>query len=77
MGDPEPPEFGSLEEELEYWKEQAARHQQRCATSSVYRSIDALLLSHSSVGGNCLVQYGSSVQVQNFKKKNKTSKQAP
>ncbi len=30
MGDPEPPEFGSLEDELEYWKEQAARHQQRC-----------------------------------------------
>ncbi|XP_044037587.1 nuclear distribution protein nudE homolog 1-like isoform X2 [Siniperca chuatsi] len=28
MGDPEPPEFGSLEEELEYWKEQAAGHQQ-------------------------------------------------
>ncbi|XP_042361308.1 nuclear distribution protein nudE homolog 1 [Plectropomus leopardus] len=28
MGDPEPPEFGSLDEELEYWKEQAARHQQ-------------------------------------------------
>nr|XP_046270859.1 nuclear distribution protein nudE homolog 1-like isoform X2 [Scatophagus argus] len=28
MGDPEPPEFGSLEEELEYWKEQAAMHQQ-------------------------------------------------
>ncbi|KAM7371500.1 hypothetical protein PAMP_008735 [Pampus punctatissimus] len=28
MGDPEPPEFGSLEEELDYWKEQAARHQQ-------------------------------------------------
>ncbi|XP_059204408.1 nuclear distribution protein nudE homolog 1-A-like [Centropristis striata] len=28
MGDPEPSEFGSLEEELEYWKEQAARHQQ-------------------------------------------------
>ncbi|XP_030264199.1 nuclear distribution protein nudE homolog 1-like [Sparus aurata] len=28
MGDPEPPEFGSLEEELEYWKEQAAQHQQ-------------------------------------------------
>ncbi|XP_029945460.1 nuclear distribution protein nudE homolog 1-A-like [Salarias fasciatus] len=28
MGDLEPPEFGSLEEELEYWKEQAARHQQ-------------------------------------------------
>ncbi|KAM9345815.1 nuclear distribution protein nudE homolog 1 [Symphorus nematophorus] len=28
MGDPEPPKFGSLEEELEYWKEQAARHQQ-------------------------------------------------
>lgn len=28
MGDPEPPEFGSLEEELEHWKEQAARHQQ-------------------------------------------------
>ncbi|XP_010734754.3 nuclear distribution protein nudE homolog 1 [Larimichthys crocea] len=28
MGDPDPPEFGSLEEELEYWKEQAARHQQ-------------------------------------------------
>ncbi|XP_060946195.1 nuclear distribution protein nudE homolog 1-like [Limanda limanda] len=28
MGDPEPPEFGSLEEELEYWKEQAVRHQQ-------------------------------------------------
>lgn len=28
MGDPEPPEFGSLEEQLEYWKEQAARHQQ-------------------------------------------------
>uniref|UniRef100_A0A3Q3XDQ7 NUDE domain-containing protein n=1 Tax=Mola mola TaxID=94237 RepID=A0A3Q3XDQ7_MOLML len=29
MGDPEPPEFGSVREELEYWKEQAARHQQR------------------------------------------------
>ncbi|XP_041672767.1 nuclear distribution protein nudE homolog 1-A-like isoform X2 [Cheilinus undulatus] len=28
MGDPEPPEFGSIEEELEYWREQAARHQQ-------------------------------------------------
>ncbi|XP_070704563.1 nuclear distribution protein nudE homolog 1 [Pempheris klunzingeri] len=28
MGDPEPAEFGSLEEGLEYWKEQAARHQQ-------------------------------------------------
>lgn len=28
MGDQEPPEFESLEEELEYWKEQAARHQQ-------------------------------------------------
>ncbi|XP_069021555.1 nuclear distribution protein nudE homolog 1-like [Embiotoca jacksoni] len=28
MGDLQPPEFGSLEEELEYWKEQAARHQQ-------------------------------------------------
>nr|XP_033501564.1 nuclear distribution protein nudE homolog 1 [Epinephelus lanceolatus] len=28
MGDPEPPEFGSLDEELDYWKEQAARHQQ-------------------------------------------------
>ncbi|XP_056258372.1 nuclear distribution protein nudE homolog 1-B-like [Seriola aureovittata] len=28
MGDPEPPEFGSLKEELEYWKEQAAKHQQ-------------------------------------------------
>ncbi|XP_034567022.1 nuclear distribution protein nudE homolog 1-B-like [Notolabrus celidotus] len=28
MGDPEPPEFGSLEEELEYWRDQAARHQQ-------------------------------------------------
>ncbi|KAK1878089.1 Nuclear distribution protein nudE like 1-A [Dissostichus eleginoides] len=28
MGDPEPPEFGSLEEELGYWKEQAATHQQ-------------------------------------------------
>lgn len=28
MGDPEPPEFGSLEEELEYWKDQATRHQQ-------------------------------------------------
>ncbi|KAG7219372.1 hypothetical protein INR49_019078 [Caranx melampygus] len=28
MGDPGPPEFGSLEEELEYWKEQAAKHQQ-------------------------------------------------
>uniref|UniRef100_UPI0037E9631E nuclear distribution protein nudE homolog 1-like n=1 Tax=Semicossyphus pulcher TaxID=241346 RepID=UPI0037E9631E len=28
MGDPEPPEFESLEEELEYWREQAARHQQ-------------------------------------------------
>ncbi|KAM6966761.1 nuclear distribution protein nudE homolog 1-A-like isoform 1-T2 [Tautogolabrus adspersus] len=28
MGDPEPPEFGSLEEELEYWREQAAKHQQ-------------------------------------------------
>ncbi|XP_071321950.1 nuclear distribution protein nudE homolog 1-like isoform X2 [Trachinotus anak] len=28
MGDPEPPEFGSLQEELEYWKDQAARHQQ-------------------------------------------------
>ncbi|XP_020502923.2 nuclear distribution protein nudE homolog 1 isoform X1 [Labrus bergylta] len=28
MGDPEPPEFESLEEELEYWREQAAKHQQ-------------------------------------------------
>ncbi|MED6240636.1 hypothetical protein ATANTOWER_024743 [Ataeniobius toweri] len=28
MGDQEPPQFGSLEEELEYWKEQANRHQQ-------------------------------------------------
>ncbi|XP_047427576.1 nuclear distribution protein nudE homolog 1-B-like [Mugil cephalus] len=28
MGDPEPPEFGSLEEAVEYWKEQAAKHQQ-------------------------------------------------
>ncbi|XP_074553652.1 nuclear distribution protein nudE homolog 1-B-like [Halichoeres trimaculatus] len=28
MGDQEPSEFGSLEEELEYWREQAARHQQ-------------------------------------------------
>ncbi|XP_026181879.1 nuclear distribution protein nudE homolog 1-like [Mastacembelus armatus] len=28
MGDPQPPEFGSLEKELDYWKEQAARHQQ-------------------------------------------------
>ncbi|KAM4530355.1 nuclear distribution protein nudE homolog 1-like isoform 2-T2 [Odontesthes bonariensis] len=28
MGDQEPPQFGSLEEELEYWKDQAARHQQ-------------------------------------------------
>ncbi|MEQ2305266.1 hypothetical protein AMECASPLE_036043 [Ameca splendens] len=28
MGDQEPPQFGSLEEELEYWKDQANRHQQ-------------------------------------------------
>uniref|UniRef100_A0A665T5G3 NudE neurodevelopment protein 1 n=1 Tax=Echeneis naucrates TaxID=173247 RepID=A0A665T5G3_ECHNA len=28
MGDPEPPEFRSLEDELGFWKEQAARHQQ-------------------------------------------------
>uniref|UniRef100_I3JSY1 NudE neurodevelopment protein 1 n=1 Tax=Oreochromis niloticus TaxID=8128 RepID=I3JSY1_ORENI len=28
MGDREPPVSGSLEEELEYWKEQAAKHQQ-------------------------------------------------
>ncbi|XP_072224590.1 nuclear distribution protein nudE homolog 1 [Leuresthes tenuis] len=28
MGDQEPPQFVSLEEELEYWKDQAARHQQ-------------------------------------------------
>lgn len=28
MGDQEPPEFESQEEELQYWKEQAARHQQ-------------------------------------------------
>ncbi|MED6285687.1 hypothetical protein CHARACLAT_031676 [Characodon lateralis] len=28
MGDQEPPQFGSPEEELEYWKEQANRHQQ-------------------------------------------------
>ncbi|AWP19464.1 putative nuclear distribution protein nudE -like 1-like [Scophthalmus maximus] len=28
MEDPEPPEFGSLQEELQHWKEQAARHQQ-------------------------------------------------
>ncbi|XP_041832406.1 nuclear distribution protein nudE homolog 1-like [Melanotaenia boesemani] len=28
MGDQEPPQFGSLEEELEYWKDEAARHQQ-------------------------------------------------
>ncbi|MEQ2205003.1 hypothetical protein XENOCAPTIV_022927 [Xenoophorus captivus] len=30
MGDQEPPQFGSLEEELEYWKDQANRHQQIC-----------------------------------------------
>ncbi|XP_026210060.1 nuclear distribution protein nudE homolog 1 [Anabas testudineus] len=28
MGDQEPPEFGSLEEELKYWKEQAVTHKQ-------------------------------------------------
>uniref|UniRef100_UPI003AAFEBFB nuclear distribution protein nudE homolog 1-like n=1 Tax=Centroberyx gerrardi TaxID=166262 RepID=UPI003AAFEBFB len=28
MGDPDPPQFGSLEEELEYWKEQADKHRQ-------------------------------------------------
>ncbi|XP_074511893.1 nuclear distribution protein nudE homolog 1-B-like isoform X1 [Sebastes fasciatus] len=28
MGDPEPAEFGSLEEELQYWKEQATSNQQ-------------------------------------------------
>ncbi|KAK2832978.1 hypothetical protein Q5P01_016867 [Channa striata] len=28
MGDQEPPEFGSLEQELEFWKEQAAMHQE-------------------------------------------------
>ncbi|KAF7655839.1 hypothetical protein LDENG_00049340, partial [Lucifuga dentata] len=28
MEDPEPPQFGSLEEELQYWKDQASRHQQ-------------------------------------------------
>ncbi|XP_068581696.1 nuclear distribution protein nudE homolog 1-A-like isoform X2 [Cebidichthys violaceus] len=28
MGDPEPPQFGSLEEELQHWKDQAARQQQ-------------------------------------------------
>ncbi|KAL6102426.1 nde1 [Pungitius sinensis] len=28
MGDVEPPEFGSLQEELDYWKDQAARQQQ-------------------------------------------------
>uniref|UniRef100_A0A1A7WTR5 NudE nuclear distribution E homolog 1 (A. nidulans) n=1 Tax=Iconisemion striatum TaxID=60296 RepID=A0A1A7WTR5_9TELE len=33
MGDQEPPQFGSLEEELEHWKEQAARHQQIAAES--------------------------------------------
>uniref|UniRef100_A0A1A8V2R7 NudE neurodevelopment protein 1 n=1 Tax=Nothobranchius furzeri TaxID=105023 RepID=A0A1A8V2R7_NOTFU len=33
MGDQEPPQFGSLEEELEHWKEQAAR-QQQIATES-------------------------------------------
>ncbi|KAM9394179.1 nuclear distribution protein nudE homolog 1 [Pholidichthys leucotaenia] len=31
MGDPETPEFGSLEEELKYWKEQAAKLQQSAA----------------------------------------------
>ncbi|KAM4716750.1 nuclear distribution protein nudE homolog 1-like [Anableps anableps] len=31
MGDQEPPQFGSLEEKLEYWKEEAARHQQMAA----------------------------------------------
>ncbi|XP_070779698.1 nuclear distribution protein nudE homolog 1-like [Enoplosus armatus] len=31
MGDSQPPEFGSLEEELEYWKEQASRRQQSVA----------------------------------------------
>ncbi|KAK5855841.1 hypothetical protein PBY51_007481 [Eleginops maclovinus] len=33
MGDPEPPEFESLEEELGYWKEQAASHQQSAEES--------------------------------------------
>uniref|UniRef100_A0A1A8BJ95 NudE nuclear distribution E homolog 1 (A. nidulans) n=2 Tax=Nothobranchius kadleci TaxID=1051664 RepID=A0A1A8BJ95_NOTKA len=33
MGDQEPPQFGSLEEELEHWKEQAARQQQIAAES--------------------------------------------
>lgn len=31
MGDQDPAEFGSLEEEVKYWKEQAATHQQRWA----------------------------------------------
>uniref|UniRef100_A0A3Q3A328 Nuclear distribution protein nudE homolog 1-like n=1 Tax=Kryptolebias marmoratus TaxID=37003 RepID=A0A3Q3A328_KRYMA len=31
MGDQEPAQFGSLEEELEFWKEQAVRNQQIAA----------------------------------------------
>ncbi|KAG7504916.1 hypothetical protein JOB18_019414 [Solea senegalensis] len=33
MGDPEHPEFESLEEEMKFWKEQAARHQQSAEES--------------------------------------------
>ncbi|CAB1350352.1 unnamed protein product [Coregonus sp. 'balchen'] len=29
MGEPEPLKFVSLEEEVDYWKEQVAKHQQR------------------------------------------------
>lgn len=36
MEDPTPPEFGSLEEELRFWKEQAARNQQRFVLVSFY-----------------------------------------
>uniref|UniRef100_A0A3B5MLN7 Uncharacterized protein n=1 Tax=Xiphophorus couchianus TaxID=32473 RepID=A0A3B5MLN7_9TELE len=32
MGDQDAPQFGSVEEELEHWKEEAARHQQMFVT---------------------------------------------
>lgn len=49
MGDQEPPEFGSLVEELKYWKEQAAAHQQRCVVFTGHKSIFSVVSTTKSI----------------------------
>lgn len=39
MGDAESPGFGSLEEELDYWKDQAARNKHRSGPALVFRTL--------------------------------------